>query len=91
MIESFKHKGLKELFETGRSGKVAQDLRKRVKVRLDMIHAAHSLAELYQPGYNFHQLTPASLRWSIKVGGAWRITFFWQDGKAVDVDLEQYH
>ena len=56
-----------------------------------MIHAAHSLAELYQPGYNFHQLTPASLRWSIKVGGAWRITFFWQDGKAVDVDLEQYH
>jgi toxin HigB-1 len=91
MIESFKHKGLKELFDTGRSSKVPQDMKKRIIARLDVIRAARTLADLNQPGYNFHQLTPSSLRWTMKVTGAWRITFLWQDGKAIDVDLEQYH
>jgi toxin HigB-1 len=90
MIKSFKHKGLKELFETGRSSKVQHDLRKRVKARLDVIDAAQALADLYLPGYHFHQLTPRSLRWSVKVSGPWRLTFFWQDG-AVEIDLAQYH
>ena len=91
MIESFKHKGLKALFETGKSGKVPSDMRKRIKERLDVIHAARTLPELNQPGYVLHQLLPMSPRWSIRVTAAWRLTFFWQDGKAIDVDLEQYH
>lgn len=91
MIESFKHKGLQELFETGRSGKILQELKKRIIQRLDVIRSARTLADLNQPGYAFHQLTPKSLRWSMKVSGAWRITFFWQDGKAIEIDLEQYH
>jgi proteic killer suppression protein len=91
MIESFKHRGLKDLFETGKSAKVPPDMRKRIKARLDVIHAARTIPELNQPGYHLHQLTPMSVRWSIWVTGAWRITFLWHDGKAIDVDLEQYH
>lgn len=91
MIASFKHKGLQQLFETGRSGKVPADMRKRLKARLDVIHAARTLAELNQPGYRLHQLLPMSPRWAIDVNGPWRLTFFWQDGTASGLDLEQYH
>jgi len=30
-------------------------------------------------------------RYTIHVNGPWCITFEWQDGKALRVDLEQYH
>jgi toxin HigB-1 len=90
VIESFRNKGLKELFETGRSSKVAADLRKRVTTRLDALEAATTLAQLNQPGFRLHQLKP-STRWAIDVNGPWRITFEWQGGKATAVDLEQYH
>lgn len=92
MIESFKHKGLKDLFEKGKSAKVPSELRKRIKARLDVLQAAQTLPELNQPGYNLHRLTPPmEPRWSLSVNGPWRLTFWWQDGKAIDVDLEQYH
>ena len=91
MIESIKHKGLRELFETGSSGKLASALVKRIKVRLIALHAATSLKELNQPGFDFHSLHGNPQRYSIHVNGPWCLTFEWQDGKALRVDLEQYH
>ena len=91
MIGSFRHKGLKELFETGRSAKVAADLKKRVIVRLDALEAAVAVAELHQPGFDFHPLHGKPQRYSIHVNGPWCLTFEWADGVAVKVDLEQYH
>ena len=91
MISSFRNKALKDFFETGRSAKVPADLRKRIKVRLDAIHAATSVQQLNQPGFRLHQLLPMSPRWAIDVNGPWRITFEWKEGKASAVDLEQYH
>ena len=92
MIESFKHKGLKELFEKGRSTRVAPALQKRATVRLDAIAAATILPELNQPGFDFHPLKGMKpVRYSIHVNGPWCITFEWEDGSARRVDLEQYH
>lgn len=91
MIESFKHKGLKEFFETGHSAKVAAPLQKRIAVRLDALEAATSLADLDRPGFDFHALRGRPQRYSIHVNGPWAITFEWSDGKALRVDLEQYH
>jgi toxin HigB-1 len=91
MIESFKHRGLKDLFETGASPKVAPELQKRATVRLDAIEAAVTLAELRQPGFDFHRLKGKPVRYSIHVNGPWCITFEWGDGRALRVDLEQYH
>ena len=90
MIESFLHRGLRELFETGKSSRVPPDLRKRVMVRLNVLAAARTLPELNQPGFRFHHLTGTN-RYAMDVNGPWRITFEWQDGKAMRVDLEQYH
>lgn len=91
MIVNFKHRGLKELFETGTSGKVAAALQKRIMVRLDALEAAASLTELLQPGFDFHALRGKPQRYTIHINGPWCLTFEWEDGNALRVDLEQYH
>jgi proteic killer suppression protein len=90
MIESFSDKGLRELFETGRSGRVPSELRKRIVGRLDALNAAQTLGDLDRPGFSCHPLK-GSNRYAISVNGPWRITFQWKNGRVLLVDLEQYH
>lgn len=91
MIRSWRHKGLKELFETGSSRKVRPDQRKRVLRRLDVLDKAAALSEIDLPGFDLHELHGKPKRWAIAVNGPWRITFEWVAGEACEVDLEQYH
>jgi len=91
MIKSFRHKGLAELFERGRSRKVRQDLQLRALRRLDALDQADSLSDLNIPGFDFHALQGRPKRYSIHVNGPWCITFQWRDGDALKIDLEQYH
>jgi proteic killer suppression protein len=91
VIGSFRHRGLKELFESGRSSKVAPALQRRVIIRLDALHAASTLDELRQPSFDFHALHGKPPRYTIHVNGPWCITFEWSEGTAIRVDLEQYH
>lgn len=91
MIKSFKHRGLREAFETGKSARVRPDLLPRVLATLDAMHRAATLSQLNQPGFNLHALRQFKpLRYSIWVTFQWRITFEWSEGPA-RVDLEQYH
>jgi proteic killer suppression protein len=91
VIRSFRHKGLKELFESGSSRKVRQDLQERALRRLDVLDAAEDLSELSIPGFDFHPLRGKPSRYSLHVNGPWCITFEWEDGHALRVNLEQYH
>jgi toxin HigB-1 len=91
MIKSFRHKGLAELFEQGRSRRVRQDLQARCLRRLESLDQAESLKELNVPGFNFHGFEGAPKRCSIHVNGPWSIPFEWEDGDALRVDFEQYH
>jgi toxin HigB-1 len=91
MIKSFKHKELAEPFEKGSSRKVRLDLQFRSLRRLEALDQAESLTDLNVPGFNFHRLQGAPKRYSIHVNGPWCITFDWEEGDAVRVDLEQYH
>jgi proteic killer suppression protein len=91
MIRGFKHKGLAELFEHGHSLKVRQDIKSRSLRLLDAIDQAESLKELNVPGFNFHGLHGMPKRYSIHINGPWYITFEWEDGDALKIDLEQYH
>lgn len=92
MIRSFRHKGLADLYRTGKSAKVAPALHARSLRRLDALNAAHDLAELNVPGFDFHPLHGFQpTRYSLHVNGPWCITFEWIDGDALRVDLEQYH
>jgi proteic killer suppression protein len=91
MIKSFRHKGLVELFERGRSRRVKQDLQARCLRRLEALDQAESLTDLNVPGFNFHGLQEVPKRYSIHINGPWCITFEWQEDEALRVDLEQYH
>jgi proteic killer suppression protein len=92
MIRTFKHKGLRELFEGNRTRHVEQQYQKRCKEILDAVNAAASLRDLNNPGYRLHNLAPTRpATWTIRAYGAWRITFVFNQGDAYDVDLEQYH
>ena len=91
MIASFRHKGLKELSETGKSAKVDPRLQQRCSDVLDAMEAAVKLQDLNLPGFNFHPLKGKPVRYSIHVNGPWSITFEWDAPNASRVDLEQYH
>jgi len=91
VIKSFQHAGLRELFEAGRSSRVRQDLQRRALVRLKVLDEAALPADVNVPGFNFHRLQGRPARYSVHVNGPWCLTFEWQGGHAVRVNLEQYH
>ena len=92
MIRSFKHKGLKEVFEAGHSKLVAPDLLRKVQRRLDALDAAWVPSGLNLPGWRLHELKgDRKGTWSVDVSGNWRITFRFEKGDARDVDLEDTH
>ena len=92
MISSFRHKGLADLFRSGKRSKVPPSLQTRSLRRLDALNAARDLADLNVPGFDFHPLRGfRPTRYSLHVNGPWCITFEWAKGDALRVDLEQYH
>jgi len=91
MIKSFRHKGLKFLYEAGDARKIQPELVVRVSRRLASLAGATKPEDINLPGYNFHGLQGEPKRYSIHVNGPWCITFGWDDDGAVNVDLENYH
>jgi proteic killer suppression protein len=92
MLQSFEHKGLRELFETGKNRRVRQDLVKRCLQILDALHYAEKLSDLALPGRRLHPDRPHTpRRWRVDVNGPWRITFEFEEGEARKVDLIQDH
>jgi proteic killer suppression protein len=43
------------------------------------------------PGYRFHGLQGSPKRYSVDVNRNFRVTFAWEDGDAIDVDVEETH
>jgi toxin HigB-1 len=91
VIRSFRHAGLRELFETGRSARVRPDLQRRALVRLRVLDEVVSLSDLNVPGFDFHRLRGKPERYTLHLNGPWCVTFEWEDGEPVRVNLEQYH
>lgn len=92
MIKSFKHKGLKQLFEKGvTSGVLAQDA-ERINDRLQVIDIAKDISELNRKIYKHHKLKgDREGYWSITVRANWRITFQFINGDAYILNYEDYH
>jgi proteic killer suppression protein len=92
VIKSFRHKGLKRLFETGDRRGVTPELADRLRRQLDVLNRARSTRDLNLPGYRLHQLKGNRAgTWSVTVSGNWRITFTFEGEDAYEVDLEDYH
>lgn len=92
MIKTYRHNGLKELIETGKTAKIDAKFHVRCREVLDALMQAPDLRELNRPGFRLHQLKQFKpVRFSIWVSVQWRITFEWDKGEAYRVDFEQYH
>jgi proteic killer suppression protein len=92
VIASFRHKGLKQMFEKGQARLIDPALRVRVANILAVLDAATSALDLAGPRNRLHELQGDRRGvWSVTVSGNWRITFRFTDGSAHDVDLMDYH
>lgn len=91
MIKTFRDRRLRELFVTGRSGKIDRRLQARLIRQLDALDSAQNPRQLDVPGWRFHGLRGYRGCFSLTVTGNWRLTFEWRDGHAWRVDLEDYH
>lgn len=91
VIRSFRHKGLAKLWNKADPKGVRPDLLSRVQNRLSVLNAAEALSDMDVPGFRRHGLQGRPKRHAIDVNAQWRITFEWEDGEALNVDLEQYH
>lgn len=90
---SFKHKGLRDFFESGSTKGISADQEKRLGRILTALAASPSLDDLVSPpGWRLHRLKgDREGVWSISVTGNWRLTFTVENGELADVDLEDYH
>lgn len=92
MIKSWKHKGLRELFETGRAAKIQTNFHERIIRRLDALNLATKPEAMNLPGNDFHALKGfRPTRYTVHVNGPWCITFEFDGTDAAKVDFEQYH
>lgn len=92
MIESFRSKALRNLWEKNDPTGVSPNARARIARILSIMESAETLRDLDVPGFRFHALTGFTpRRYSMRVTGNWRITFAWEAGIATAVDLEDYH
>ncbi|MCA2971464.1 MAG: type II toxin-antitoxin system RelE/ParE family toxin [Brevundimonas sp.] len=92
MVRTFRHKGLKRLFEKDNPSGVRADQAGRIRDVLSQLDQAARATDLDLPGYRLHALK-GDLQgfWSVTISGNWRIIFRFEDGAALDVDLVDYH
>ncbi len=92
MIRSFRHKGLERFFTKSERKGIDAKHAERVRRILDLLDAAVRPEDLNLPGYGFHGLKGKRKGvYSVWVSGNWRITFQFEVGDAVYVNLEDYH
>ena len=92
MIRSFKHRGLKRLYERDDRSGIRPDLVDTVQEILTVLDDAVTPQELRLPGYRLHPLK-GDLKgfWSVTVRANWRIIFRFDGADAFDVELIDYH
>jgi toxin HigB-1 len=85
MIRSFRHRGLKRLYERDDASQIHAAFRKKIARILAALDSARMPRDMDFPGLRLHPLT-GGLKgfWSVTVSGNWRIIFRFD---VVDVDL----
>ena len=92
MLKTFRHKGLKRLFEKDDPSGVRTDQVRRIMDVLANLDQARQPTDLALPGYKLHAMRgELKGHWAVTISGNWRIVFRFDDGDAFDVDLVDYH
>lgn len=92
MIRSFRHRGLKALYEGKTAARVSAKHVERLRDILAVLDRCHRPDEMNLPGFRLHALKGRLAgHWAVSVSGNRRVTFRFADGDALDVDYLDYH
>lgn len=93
MIKSFKCKQTEKIFNGIFSKKFPPDIQRRALIKLRLINAAENITDLRRPPANYlEQLQGDRIgQYSIRINQQYRICFVWNDNKAYDVEIVDYH
>lgn len=92
MIKSFAHKGLEQFFLTGSKAGIQPRHAGRIRLILAQLHQARTVADMNIPTLRLHELKGNRQgNWAVTVQANWRITFYFIDSNAEEVDYEDYH
>jgi proteic killer suppression protein len=91
MIQSFRSKALRLLFEKDDSSKLPVPNADRVRRQLNALDVATAPEQMAFPGWRFHPLKGRPKRYAVDASGNYRMTFGFVGQDAQDVDLEEYH
>ncbi|MCH8933881.1 MAG: type II toxin-antitoxin system RelE/ParE family toxin [Nitrospinae bacterium] len=92
MITGFKDRRLKRFYETGERGKIQSKLLDRVEFILSLLDVAETPEDINVHSLHLHQLKGDKKGiWSVTVRANWRIIFRFENGKASDVEMTDYH
>lgn len=92
MIRSFKHRGLKALYDGRTAGRVAPNHVDKLRDIFAALDRSHTVQGMDLPGFRLHVLKGALKgHYAVSVSGNWRVTFRFEGGHFVDVDYIDYH
>jgi proteic killer suppression protein len=93
VIRNFKDKETQKIFERQRSRKLPSDIQQVALRKLRMLNRAETLQDLRVPPANRLERLVGDRegQYSIRVNDQWRICFEWEEGKAWDVEIVDYH
>ena len=92
MIRSFRHKGLKRLFEDDDSRGIVAEHTVKLRKILARLDVAIAPADMDLPGFRLHSLRGELAGfWAVTVRANWRVIFRFEDQDVLDVDYWDYH
>ena len=92
MIGSFKHRGLKALYDGRTARRVAPEQLGKLRDILALLDRSRRPQDMDLPGFRLHPLKgELKGHYAVSVSGNWRVIFRFKDGHAVDVDYVDYH
>ena len=92
MIRSFRHKGLKRLYEDDDARGIFAEHKEKLRNILARLDAAGVVADMDISGWKLHCLSgPLDGFSAVTVRANWRVVFRFESGDAFDVDYIDYH
>jgi proteic killer suppression protein len=92
MIQSFRHKGLKRLYDNDDSRGVLAEHAAKLRDILVRLDAALAVEDMDLPGFRLHPLKGESAGlWAVTVRANWRVVFRFTDRNVFEVDYLDYH
>jgi proteic killer suppression protein len=92
VIQSFRHKGLKRLYESSSASGIQPEHAMRLRMLLVALDAATNIGDINVPGFYLSPVRPkkGKRRWSVWVAGSWRVTFEFSHRHAYVIDYEDH-